>query len=283
MAEDIQVRQRLTGILAEHPSRELLLQAFDQELEATEASAVQEHVRLCTLCESRWARLKALSEGVAAIESQIEVPPFQLRLPAGEPSPRADVNRLPVDRLVRVAALIAAAVALSVGLWMLTRNSSPREPAALARGGQGGASAGTRELVPKAPAEAKIAAPFLPSRNTAGFEGASARRRSALARVRPRVKPEPNSSPESGPVSASNTEEVFWALPYSNPALSPEGVHLVRVDLPREAFLMAGVPAAELPGASRESIAAEVLLGSDGLPSAIRPAHYRPASYGPPR
>lgn len=263
-------------VVTGHPSRAALLQAFDRELKPAEQAAVVEHLRRCAQCESQWRRLQGLSEHLAAVASHEDVPEFPLRLAAPKETSRFGVSRLPVSRSLKLAALVAAALALAAGLWLVKRGSAKSEPPLLAGVAPVDTSASQSGGKPRA-----LETPTAPERthsiashNRASSDRIRRHRNPALASV---MSSEPTAAPKKAPEAG---EAVFWALPYSNPALRAEAVYLIRVELPREAFLMAGVPASALPpAASREPLAAEVLLGSDGLPSAIRPAQYRPVSY----
>lgn len=274
----------------EHPSQALLLLAFDSEAAPSEQAAVREHVGQCQECEKRWASMERLSSQIAAVERETEGPLFELQLPSTNKVNGLLVQRAGSLRVTKTAGLIAAGLALAAGFWFLTRTPVSVEKPVVADGGSketpsvgnvsghGGGSGMTGK--PEVSAE------------LGRLDGLLQRSASAVAqnRIPPatrRTRRRSNAAAPGEGVTAHNDrgpKELFWALPYSNPALAAEGVHLVRVALPREAFLLAGVPAAEVPGtAPREPVVAEVLLGSDGLPSAIRPAHSQAASYHPPR
>lgn len=269
MAEDLELNKRMSP----HPSHQILLQALDCELPSPEMGAVLTHIKQCPACEMRWLRLHALSERVAVLERGPEIPPFPLRLPLS-----VKVHEFPSSSYWKPAGLVAAAMALAVGLWLWTR--APRRPEAPAvtpvvSSSKASSGNGTAPIVvPSHPVGGRT--------NTASFAHANRGIRRSVDRT-PDLAGLMTAQPPPGggakQAAASGTEiTVFWALPYSNPALSAEGAHLIHVALPREAFLMAGVPASALPPWSREPVAADVLLGSDGLPSAIRPANYRAAS-----
>ena len=106
-----------------HPCAELLLRAFDRELVATELSAVSAHVRDCPECASRWRRLEHLSAEVSALQSTTDLPRFSLRLP--DPAGVVDSATPGFRRSssVRLAAALAATLAIALGLWLMNRSS----------------------------------------------------------------------------------------------------------------------------------------------------------------
>ena len=61
-------------------------------------------------------------------------------------------------------------------------------------------------------------------------------------------------------------ERPFLSLPYSDRALPLDQAMILQVEMPRAALVSAGVP---VP-VSGDPVAAEVILGIDGLPRAIR-------------
>jgi hypothetical protein len=155
-----------------------------------------------------------------------------------------------------------------------------------------------RELVrqtPAAPLPATNAEPSqVPSPNAArsrilqgGLQASRVNRFSHLRKVAApqtagAIRQTPEPAPQAGQAQAAQsqiTQDVFWSLPYSNPALASQGAELIRVTLPLEAFVMAGVPLAIIPSSGpNDRFSADVLLGADGLPFAIRPASYRTTS-----
>jgi hypothetical protein len=262
MAEGIPDGNQAGEALKEqHPSRQRLILAFDRELPSSELTAVLHHIELCAVCEARFAKLAKLSDGIAAVEPEDGAPVFELKLPSV-----SEVHPFPSKwsgpPLMKTLGLIAAVVTLAVGLWLLMRSPSQSRPAVAAAGGNTGEGRKGSVTHPKLDVSNEDQTP----------------RRAVVQHLR-RARP---NSRVTTPMAANTTQRdpdskvVFWALPYSNPVLTAEGEHVVHVGLPREAFLMAGVPVAELPGVSqRELVPAEVLLGSDGLPSAIRPIQYK--------
>jgi hypothetical protein len=274
MAEAIPDRNQANETLKqEHPSRQRLILTFDRELPSRELAAVLHHIERCAQCELCWAKLAKLSHGIAAAEREDSAPVFELKLPSGAEVDRFSAERNGSPTLMRMVGLVAAVLTLAVGLWLLMRSPSQPGPAISAAGGKAEEHEGSAT-------QPKVAAPkgaLAPQRVSAGNE----KHLAAVVRPSKRVLRNSQVTAPSAAVAAQRDQDskvVFWALPYSNPALTAEGVHVVHVALPREAFLMAGVPVDELPGVSqREVVPAEVLLGSDGLPTAIRPIQYKPS------
>lgn len=256
-----------------HPAGSTLMAALDRELSAQENSAVEEHVAQCPQCAAQWERLRLASGRVAEFHRSIStLPEFELRTETRVTSFVGILSGL-IPSWTRRAQFFmpAAALATAVLGFILWTNSRPNvahvnvthikepSPPPINTPSQAGTIAVSKPAIPAAP-PAPAAAIQSP--------------RHASNRVPPRQAHFDRHAPPPEPSApAPQTAEVFWYLPYSNPALAEQGAEMVRADLPREAFLMAGVPLANIPPAGpKERIAADVLIGADGLPRAIRPA-----------
>lgn len=243
-----------------HPSPGELMQAFDGELGSGELVLVNAHAAQCQVCQTDLARLQRASDLVTELHQATgPIPLAALRLPAEETRMPWILQFPKPWAIAGVAALVCAAAWLS--LW-----PAPREG---------------HELVRRAPAAKTTTVPPVHSPiETRGLQ----REPHAATVNRPshwRVAAAPHAAgPASQPPPSQTAQDVFWTLPYSNPALASQGGELVRVALPREAFVMAGVPLASIPASEpSDKISADVWLGADGLPFAIRPASYRTTSF----
>lgn len=252
-----------------HPSSTMLMAALDRELSAQQGVAVEQHVSECPDCATRLERLAQVSARLAEfhyLASDSPLREFELRLPTdnGRVSPLTELHAW-----FRRPQFLMPAAALAVLLLGLVLWTNSRDRAVAARG-------------PRPQTESKTATNAVPAPRINGEQQRASKTQTERVRV-PRHSPIGGgslraASPRPEPKAESNAAtpqagEVFWSLPYSDPALIAEGAEMVRADLPREAFLMAGVPLANLPATnSRERIAADVLIGADGLPRAIRPA-----------
>ncbi len=249
-----------------HPAGWTLMAALDRELSAPENLAVEEHVTKCPECGAQWERLRQVSGRLTEFRQSISsLPEFELHLPPAEkPATRLDgiVSLLRRPRFLVPAAALATAV-IGLTLWTNSRagisyREAPAPPVV-------NVPAKTETI-----AASKPAIPAAPETQASAIQTPRHLRSRSPAQEGHLQGNAPNPAPN---VPAPQTAEVFWYLPYSNPALADEGAEMVRADLPREAFLMAGVPLANIPAAGpRERIAADVLIGADGLPRAIRPA-----------
>ncbi len=248
-----------------HPSGSTLTAALDRELPPRQYSAVEEHLKKCPQCAAQWERLQQVSGRLTEFHRSLSsVPEFELQLPPDE-RPRSVVGgirsffRRP-QFFIPAAAL--ATVVIGFVLW-----TSPRT------GVTAVSPAPSAAKVPEQTetvAASKPAIPAVPQVQTATIR--SPRRLRSTVPSQPAGMPRQALNPEPD-VSTPQTAEVFWYLPYSNPALAAEGAEMVRADLPREAFLMAGVPLANIPAPGPKGrIAADIVIGADGLPRAIRPA-----------
>ncbi|MGA7411117.1 MAG: zf-HC2 domain-containing protein [Bryobacteraceae bacterium] len=248
-----------------HPTGSRLMAALDNELSPQQSSAVEVHVSKCPQCTAQWERLQQVSHRLAEFHRSISsVPEFELRLPSNEKQPSmvgGVVAFLRRPQFFMPAAALATAV-IGLILWTNFRANVAHLAGALPPAVKEPVETGTIALSKPAP-------PAAPQTETAvirprHLRSAGPAQQADVQRHTP--NPQSNAAP-------SETAEVFWYLPYSDPALAAEGAEVVRADLPREAFLMAGVPLANIPAAGpKDRIAADIVIGADGLPRAIRPA-----------
>jgi hypothetical protein len=253
-----------------HPSPGELMQAFDGELGSAELAWVNAHVADCYACRTDWARLKRGSDIVAKLH-QTTGPICQaaLRLPPEETRASWILLLGKPWAISAAAALVCAALVYGAAwlrLWPAPHNGQElirQTPAA-----------------PLAAMKTAVSPTHAPSHaHSRGLHGElQAARVNQPSHGRAAAAPQ-TARPASQTAQSQTAQDVFWTLPYSNPALASQGGELIRVALPREAFVMAGVPVASIPvSGPSDRISADVWLGADGLPFAIRPASYRTTS-----
>lgn len=248
-----------------HPTGSTLMAALDRELPPRQHSTVEEHLAKCPQCAPQWERLQQVSGRLTEFHRSIaSLPEFELQLPSHEKRTSAVGGILALFRRPRFFAAAAALAMAVVGFVLWTNPRAGVRPASPA------------PPVINVPAETTAKTASRPETTAAPQTQAAAirspRRSRTTASSRQADLPQRAPNPEVNAVPPQ-TAEVFWYLPYSDPALVAEGAEVVRADLPREAFLMAGVPLANIPaGGPKDRIAADIVIGADGLPRAIRPA-----------
>jgi hypothetical protein len=257
------------------------MQAFDGELGSGELARVNAHVADCPACRTDLARLKRGSEIVAELhQSTRPISQGALRLPPEETRPSWILPLSKPWAISAVAALVCAALVYGAAwlrLWPAPHNGqelvrqTPAAPLA----------AMTTAVSPvHAPDDARSLG--LQGKLQAATVNRPSHGRAAAApqTAGPASQTPQPQTPQSQTAPSQTAQDVFWTLPYSNPALASQGGELIRVALPREAFVMAGVPLASIPASGpSDQISADVWLGADGLPFAIRPASYRTTSF----
>lgn len=218
---------------ATHPTQEEMLQAIDGELEPSDHARVDTHLANCGQCLGRYEDLAQLSE---TLNHAIETAPVAAPASARQRLEAALENSRGAHPIQPVAIWKWVAVAAGLVLLLLLFRQQPTPPRQTA-------AAISKEL-PTAPRETAIphAVPV-----------------QALSKKRGR----PSSHHARGP------DYGFIRLPYSDPSLPIDSADVVRVQLHLSALADTGVVRV-LPGASDPLVQADVLLGLDGQPSAIR-------------
>lgn len=228
------------------PPEGLLLRALDEELAPREAWLVKLHLESCEACQVRLEGPRRVSSQVVALH-QVALPQqatarFVARLEEEESREQRNAARRWFGRpLWRLAWCGALAVLLLAGLMLRTpRTGSP-----------------ARHIVPPpstvpalVPKQFVAAAPDKPARPVHHHA------RSQVAQAR------------SGGVAAREVVTPFFTLPFSDAALPLDQATVIRVDLPRSALELAGLPVDEERRNGR--IRADLVLGADGLARAIR-------------
>jgi anti-sigma factor RsiW len=247
-----------------HPSPGELMQAFDGELDSGELTRVHAHTAHCEVCRLDWARLQRATDLVAELHQATRpIPLAALRLPAED---TRTPWILPLKKPWAISGAAALACVVLAAAWLSLRPAPHNglEP--------------VRQTPSAPPAAMTTVVSPVRTPNTShprvlqgGLQAAKLNRSSSRRAV---TAPQTAGPAPQAPQSQT-ARDVFWSLPYSNPALASQGGELIRVALPREAFVMAGVPLAIIPASGpSDQISADVWLGADGLPFAIRPASY---------
>lgn len=231
----------------------LLLRALDDELPTRQAWLVRLHLDNCESCQARFQALRQISSRVAELH-QLALPlestaRFAARLDEEDAQERQNLSwwrwfARPRPLWQRIAGCAAFGMAL-IASFRLGRQR-PGVP--------------VHRIVQTAPLTA--AAP-VPKRLVADVRVKPVRpARRRLKRSMPRMG--------SSRAAAAALEVVtpFFSLPFSDAALPLDQATVIRVELPRSALELAGLPV----DADRrnERIRADLVLGADGLARAIR-------------
>ena len=216
-----------------HPAEALLVLALDDELAPGEKLAVMRHLESCSECREKWEEIEKTSERVAAYHREF----LQSRVPAISTAPAlARIGRKPDRRIRRwlpVAAAIAVAAGVTVLLWV--RHPIPAD----------------RKLAQNAPAH-------LPA--VTARASSIAQNPTPQHRVR---RPKP-----ANLAAVQEDRTPYVALPFSDRALPLNDATVVRMELPAEQLQLTGLT---IEGNHSGSLVqADVLMGIDGLPRAIR-------------
>jgi hypothetical protein len=241
-----------------HVEDGVLLRAIDRELPPRQTGQVKLHIEQCASCRERFDRLRRITARIAehrydVLENgpaaeQAERQRFLARLdqePAGQPW------RIVQTTPGRVASLTACAALLLVvltGLALWTRH--PRLVAMQA----------VRSHPVAAPIALKESAP---KQNSARVKPARAVR--SPHRVVKTPKP---AQPMVTEAASAEIATPFFALPFSDASLPLAQAAVIRVELPRSALALAGLPVDE--DRRNERVDADLVVGADGLARAIR-------------
>jgi hypothetical protein len=231
-----------------------LLQALDEELPLSEVWLVKLHLESCASCQERLEELQLVSSRVSELH-QLVVPrdtagPFAAQLAEEEsreqpePAWRRWLAR-PRLRWQQLAWYGAFALVALIALRMWTRHTGAAVPQiAFIRPSTLVAS------VPKAVVSRILAPPARQSRP---------RMRRSVPHQR---------IPPQAPAVVREVATPFFSLPFSDAALPLDQATVIRVELPRSALELAGLPVDE--DRRNQRIRADLILGADGLARAIR-------------
>jgi hypothetical protein len=227
------MKTNISNFENEHPGDAQLVLGLDQECEQHEAAAIARHLEGCAACRARWEQLRHVSEQIAECHSAIHS--GNLSAPRITP----DAPR-PFGWLARMASFAGAAAAMLCIAWIVTRSDGPTQPLRHAM---------VRQAVVSPPDASQVTkTSVVPVAGT----------RSVLRRP---SRPKP---------IRLMTAETFGIveLPFSDRALPLGDAMVVRVEFPIEELRLTGLAVdGDRPGTV---VQADVLLGIDGLPRAIR-------------
>lgn len=233
-----------------------LLQALDGELPAAEGWRVHMHLERCESCRARLERLRLVSSRVVELH-QLAIPSYSTEQFATELAEKESRQRLvPAWRhwlaqplpLRQQIGLCGAFTALILGGFFLwTTHSRP--------------STAVRLIAPTRPPAMTAAAS---KKLVIDMPSPRVRR---LRRSVKRNVPQEQSRPQT-PEVAREIATPFFALPFSDGALPLNEATIIRVELPRSALELAGLPVDE--DRRNQRVRADLILGVDGLARAIR-------------
>jgi hypothetical protein len=224
-----------------HLTHEEMVRLIDGELDAMAQARAETHLANCAGCLQRYEDLAEFSEALHhAIETiPVAIPPAARQRLEAAMEQRSGVPALRPIPWWQWAAMAAglALVFLLLGRTQVrqSRHASPEMHARVE------------------PVRSAIAEP------------------DPIPLKKPNVrKASPVSSAPAHPVNDESTfENAFIRLPYSDPALPLNTADVVRVEIPLSALASSGVIRTQ-PGTADALVKADVLLGLDGQPSAIR-------------
>jgi hypothetical protein len=227
----------------------LLLRALDQELAPRRAWLVRLHLDHCERCRTRLEEMRRITSQMGELHQAVlppdDVRSFAARLEletAGE-QPAGSRTRwftLPQELWKQVAWCGALTLVVLLGLKLWTRQPPV-----------------TAMRLVQPPQTAVV--PAVPKLTAASTTPAKTVRRSHRL-VKKQTPP--------AAVAFKEVATPFFPLPFSDVALPLEQASVIRVDLPRSALELAGLPVEE--ARRNERIRADLVLGADGLARAIR-------------
>jgi len=235
-------------------TEQVLLRALDEELPPRQAWLVKLHVQACESCRERIEGLRQISSRVTELH-QFASPEDTAGFAAQLEWEEARKQRSPVwrrwfgppwPRWQQLAWCAALVVALVAGLSL--RTPHPRVPVRHI----------VQPLLPAVnpPAPKQLLAADVPAKPVRAVHHAV-------------KKHAPHAPVSSGTVAAApEVVTPFFALPFSDAALPLDQAAVIRVELPRSALELAGLPVDE--DRRNERIRADLVLGADGLARAIR-------------
>lgn len=222
---------------APHLTDEEMVLSIDGEIAAIDYARVETHLANCGACLSRYEELAELSE---RLSHAIETAPVAAPAAARQRLEAVLTTSTPI-RPIRPFALwkwsaVAVAAALVLVALLVRQTPSPQ----------------TQTEVTKRPLRATLQPPV-------------------VAESRPPFRPQARQSThEQAPSRPSGTSvDGFIRLPYSDPSLPLDSSDVVRVQMHLSALASTGVVRA-YPGVGDPLVQADVLVGLDGQPSAIR-------------
>lgn len=222
-----------------HLTYEEMVRLLDSELDAVGQARIETHLANCAECLKRYESLAEFSETLShAIETlPIVVPPAARQRLETAIEQRATITLM---RPIRWWPWAAVAAGLILVLFLLHSRRSSLV----------GARPAAPSIAKSTPLETTPASRTIP-------KPAVAKTRSAAPSASRRVNQD------------SSFDNAFIRLPYSDPSLPINTADIVRVEIPLSALASSGVIRTQ-PGTADALVKADVLLGLDGQPSAIR-------------
>ena len=233
-----------------------LVQALDGELPAAEAWRVQLHLETCESCRARLDGLRSVSSRVAVLH-QFALPleateQFAARLAEEESQQQSApawrrwfARPLPLRSQLAWCGALTILILGSFILWTTrSRPGAVVRPVAVTR-------------LPAAAATAPTA-----------FVNATPARRVHRQRHSARKSLPREHVVSPAPTVAREIATPFFTLPFSDAALPLDEATMIRVELPRSALELAGLPVDE--DRRNQRVRADLILGMDGLARAIR-------------
>jgi hypothetical protein len=230
----------------------LLLRALDEELPRRQAWQVKLHIESCESCQARLDEMRLVSSRVAELHDGALPPDEGLRFAAQleEESRKRDWARRhwftpirPTWWQLASCGAFAVAIVAGLGVWSTHPGATARQI--------------VRPLL-------HPVAPPAPRQLVAGIPAQPVRRTHHI--VRKHVPLKHSSSPAQ--VAVREVATPFFDLPFSDSALPLDQATVIRVELPRSALELAGLPVEE--DRRNQRIRADLVVGADGLARAIR-------------
>jgi hypothetical protein len=225
----------------------------DTPMSAAVRSEALQHAESCGYCRARLAAARVLSLELRALAREDE----KLEAPAGVEASLLAAFRQRARRPARVWKSLSwagAAAVLAVASWLVVEHPWRRSSSAPQTPVQATSSIPRREV------------PAAITGSTAAPKAASTKVATKMADRRTRARPR-RTHPAASHAPAETAGE-FIALSYGDSAYPLGDGMVVRVELPRSAPAMMGLPLSG--GGTGDTVTADVVLGQDGVARAIR-------------
>lgn len=225
-----------------HLTHEEMVCFIDGEMDAVAQGRVETHLANCAECLTRYEEFAEFS---GVLNHAIETIPIAVP-PAARQRVEAAIEQrvnLPALQPIPWSRWAAVAAGLLITLFLLHHTSAPLPERAISE---------TRARAQ--PTRPAFAAPA-PAIAKSNRDEARAASPVAVHHI-PRQQ-------------RSNVDNAFIRLPYSDPSLPINTADIVRVEIPLSALASSGIIRTQ-PGTADALVKADVLLGLDGQPSAIR-------------
>jgi anti-sigma factor RsiW len=229
-----------------HVEDGVLLRAIDQELAPRQTGQVKQHLEACPFCRERLERLRRITARIAEHEHDgLEAGPAAAQAERERFLARLDQEPERQSRRPRWLPWVLAPAAVSLGVLVCLALWTTRHPRPVAV-----------QAIRSKPAEV---APVITKKSATPVKPAGVYR---TAKKR--------AHPERAVAAAAPAEIAtpFFALPFSDASLPLAQATVIRVELPRSALALTGLPVDE--DRRNERVDADLVVGADGLARAIR-------------